>query len=75
MREAQYGTLIPGMYIPEHEVRAVLNYESLIPAIRQALMDYSAGRVEQPPRTILRAGNAEGINNGWFAVMPIIAGE
>ena len=63
------------MYISEHEVRAVLTYESLIPAIRQALMDYSAGRVEQPPRTILRAGNAEGINNGWFAVMPVIAGD
>ena len=63
------------MYIPEHEVRAVLTFEALIPAIRQALIDYSAGRVEQPPRTILRAGNAEGLNNGWFAVMPVIAGD
>jgi ornithine cyclodeaminase/alanine dehydrogenase-like protein (mu-crystallin family) len=63
------------MYIPEHEIRAVLTYEALIPAIRQGLMDYSAGRVEQPARTILRAGNAEGLNNGWFAVMPVIAGD
>jgi thiomorpholine-carboxylate dehydrogenase len=63
------------LYIPEHEVRAVLTFEALIPAIRQALIDYSAGRVEQPPRTILRAGNAEGANNGWFAVMPVIAGD
>ncbi len=31
--------------------------------------------MEQPPRTILRAGNAEGVDNGWFAVMPVIAGE
>ncbi|MGA7858769.1 MAG: hypothetical protein WCA11_12615, partial [Terracidiphilus sp.] len=60
------------MYIPEHEVRAALNYEALIPAIRQALIDYSAGLVVQPPRTILRTGNAEGANNGWFAVMPVI---
>ena len=63
------------MYISEHEVRAVLTYDALIPAIRQALIDYSAGLVEQPARTILRAGNAEGFRNGWFAVMPVIAGD
>jgi thiomorpholine-carboxylate dehydrogenase len=63
------------MYIPEHEVRAVLTYEALIPAIRQALIHYSAGNVVQPPRTVLRAGNAEGHQNGWFAVMPVIAGD
>src|SRR5580692_8009107 len=38
-------------------------------------MDYSAGLVEQPARTILRAGNAEGAANGWFAIMPVIAGD
>ena len=63
------------MYIPEQEVRAVLTYEALIPAIRQVLIDYSAGLVDQPARTILRAGNAEGVNNGWFAVMPVIHGD
>lgn len=63
------------MYVSESEVRAALTYEALIPAIRLALMEYSAGRVEQPARTILRAGNADGINNGWFAVMPVIAGD
>jgi thiomorpholine-carboxylate dehydrogenase len=63
------------MYIPEQEIHAALTYESLIPAIRQALIDYSAGLVVQPPRTILRAGNAEGFKNGWFAVMPVIAGD
>ena len=63
------------MYISEQEIRAVLHYESLIPAVRQALIDYSAGRFEQPARTILRAGNADGPNNGWFAVMPVIAGD
>ncbi len=63
------------MFIPEHEVRAVLTYESLIPAIRQALIDYSAGRVEQPARTVLRVHNGEGNANGWFAVMPVIAGD
>ena len=63
------------MYISESEVRAVLTYEALIPAIRQALKDYSAGLVLQPPRSISRAGNAEGDDNGWFAVMPVIAGD
>ena len=38
-------------------------------------MDYSAALVEQPARMMLRAGNAEGHNNGWFAVMPVIAGD
>jgi thiomorpholine-carboxylate dehydrogenase len=63
------------MYISEQAVRAVLTYEALIPAIRQALIDYSAGLIDQPPRTILRAGNAEGFRNGWFAVMPVIHGD
>jgi ornithine cyclodeaminase/alanine dehydrogenase-like protein (mu-crystallin family) len=63
------------MYISEDSIREVLTYEALIPAIREALIDYSAGRVEQPARMILRAGNAEGHDNGWFAVMPVIHGD
>src|ERR1019366_5423577 len=63
------------MYISEDKVREVLTYEALIPAIRQALIDYSAGLVDQPPRMIQRAGNAGGVKNGWFAVMPVIAGD
>jgi ornithine cyclodeaminase/alanine dehydrogenase-like protein (mu-crystallin family) len=63
------------MYIPEQAVRDVLTYQALIPAIRQGLVDYSAGLVDQPPRTVLRAGNVEGLLNGWIAVMPVIAGD
>ena len=63
------------MYITEDEVRAALTYQALIPAIRQALVDYSAGLVDQPARMMLRAGNAEGYLNGWFAVMPVVAGD
>jgi ornithine cyclodeaminase/alanine dehydrogenase-like protein (mu-crystallin family) len=63
------------LYIHENEVRAYLTYAELIPAIRQALIDFSAGRAEQPPRTILRTGSGDGIRNGWFAVMPVIAGD
>ena len=63
------------MYISEQEVRSVLTYEALIPAIRQALIDFSAGRVNQPARMVLRAGNADDHRNGWFAVMPVVAGD
>ena len=66
---------VRAMVVSEQDVRAVLRYEALIPAIREALSDYSADRVVQPPRTILRAGNALGAENGWFAVMPVIAGD
>jgi ornithine cyclodeaminase/alanine dehydrogenase-like protein (mu-crystallin family) len=63
------------MYISEQEVSSFLTYGALIPAIRQALIDYSAGRVNQPPRMILRAGNADDHRNGWFGVMPVVAGD
>jgi ornithine cyclodeaminase/alanine dehydrogenase-like protein (mu-crystallin family) len=63
------------MYIPEEKIRSVLTYESLIPAIRQALIDYSAGRVEQPLRQVLRVKDTSGNPTGWFAVMPVISGE
>ncbi|HEX4320801.1 MAG TPA: ornithine cyclodeaminase family protein [Acidobacteriaceae bacterium] len=63
------------MYIPEEEIREVLTYESLIPAIRQALMDYSTGKVEQPLRQVLRVKDEQANPTGWFAVMPVISGE
>lgn len=63
------------MYIPEDQVRAVLTYRALIPAIRQALIDYSAGKVEQPLRTVLRVKDKAGNPTGWFATMPVIAGD
>jgi len=63
------------MYISEQEVRAVLTYEALIPAMRQALIDYSAGLVDQPARMVLRPVISEDFRNGWFAVMPVIAGD
>lgn len=64
------------MYISEDEVRSLLTYDALIPAIRQALIDYSddksaeQSKVVQPPRTILRPGDKD-----WFAVMPVIYGD
>ncbi len=55
----------------EDQVRAVLSYDDLIPAIRQALMDFSAGRAVQPVRTVMRVPSA----TAWFAVMPAIYGS
>jgi ornithine cyclodeaminase/alanine dehydrogenase-like protein (mu-crystallin family) len=63
------------MYLAEDQIRRVLTYEALIPAIRQALIDYSTGKVEQPLRSVLRVKDPSGNPSGWFAVMPVIAGE
>jgi ornithine cyclodeaminase/alanine dehydrogenase-like protein (mu-crystallin family) len=58
------------LFFSENQVRAVLSYEELIPAIRQALMDFSAGRVIQPLRTVMSVA----AHGGWFAVMPALYG-
>ena len=63
------------MYIPEDQIRGLLTYEALIPAIRQALADYSTGKVEQPLRSVLRVKDKAGTPSGWFAVMPVISGD
>ena len=63
------------MYIPESHIRTLLTYEALIPAIRQALIDYSTGKVEQPLRQVLRVKDTSGNPTGWFAVMPVISSE
>lgn len=62
----------------ETQIQPLLTYEALIPAIRQALIDYSAGPtggVDQPLRSILRVNDRQGNPSGWFAAMPVIAGE
>jgi ornithine cyclodeaminase/alanine dehydrogenase-like protein (mu-crystallin family) len=58
-------------YLSEDQVRAVLSYEELIPAMRLALMDLSAGRVIQPLRTVMPVTS----HSGWFAVMAAVYGS
>ncbi len=58
------------LFLTEAQVREVLFYQDLIPAIRQALMDFSARRVIQPVRTVLPVNEF----SGWFAVMPAVCG-
>lgn len=58
-------------YLDEEQVRPLLSYEALIPAVQQALIDLSLGKIQQPARSILRVPEYEGI----FALMPAVAGE
>ena len=63
--------MVTGTYLDEEQVRRFLTYEELIPVIRQALIDFSAGRVTQPVRTILPVPD----HGGWMGVMPAVYGE
>jgi thiomorpholine-carboxylate dehydrogenase len=58
------------LFLTEDQVRKVLTYHDLIPAIRQALIDFSARRLTQPVRTVLPVNQF----SGWFAVMPAVCG-
>ena len=58
-------------FLNEDDVRAALTYDALLPVIRQALIDFSAGRAEQPLRTVLPVAEF----GGWFAAMPAVLGD
>jgi ornithine cyclodeaminase/alanine dehydrogenase-like protein (mu-crystallin family) len=58
------------IFLNEEQVHAVLSYDDLIPAIREALMALSAGQVVQPLRSVMRVAS----HGGWFAVMPAVYG-
>ena len=58
------------LFLNEDQVRAELSYDDLIPAIQQALMDFSAGRVIQPLRNVISVAE----HGGWLAVMPAVYG-
>jgi alanine dehydrogenase len=53
-------------FLTEEEVRARLPMPDLIEAMQQALVEYSAGRVEQPVRAVLPFGE----RGSFFGVMP-----
>jgi ornithine cyclodeaminase/alanine dehydrogenase-like protein (mu-crystallin family) len=58
-------------FLAEETVRSLLTYEELIPAVAQALIDLSAGKIQQPLRSVLRIPEQDGI----FALMPAVDGE
>lgn len=52
----------------EAEVHALLHLEDLIPVVQQALIDFSAGRIQQPVRSVLPVPQ----HNGLWALMPAV---
>ena len=59
------------IFLDEDQVRPLLTYDTLIPAIRRALAEFSAGRAVQPVRTVLSVAE----HSGWFATMPAVYGD
>jgi ornithine cyclodeaminase/alanine dehydrogenase-like protein (mu-crystallin family) len=59
------------VFVGEEQVRERLRYENLIPALRQAFIDYSAGRIQQPLRPVIAIPGQE----AWFSVMPAVMGD
>jgi alanine dehydrogenase len=54
------------LLLSEQDVRALLTMDDLIETMRTALAEYSAGRVQQPLRTVLQVGE----HHAFFGVMP-----
>jgi thiomorpholine-carboxylate dehydrogenase len=55
----------------EARVRALLSFDTLIPAMERALTDLSAGRVQQPLRSIIPVP----AHGGLFGLMPAVYGD
>ena len=58
------------LFLTEAEIRPHLRWDELIPAMERAVVDFSAGRVQQPVRKFLTIEE----HQGFFGVMPA-AGE
>ncbi len=59
------------IFLSEEQIQRHLRYPELIPALKQALIDFSAGHVTQPIRTILPIPQQE----AFFCVMPAVYGD
>ncbi|MGA7410858.1 MAG: ornithine cyclodeaminase family protein [Bryobacteraceae bacterium] len=62
------------LFFTEKDVHALLRFDALIPAIEQALIDFSSGKVIQPVRTILSLPEQAG-HLAWFGLMPAQCGD
>ena len=56
-------------FLDEDAVRVHLHWDALIAAMEQALIDFSAGRVQQPVRRFLTVERYE----GFFGIMPAVS--
>jgi len=59
------------IYLDEEQVRALLQLDDLIPAMEKALIDFSAGRIRQPVRSILPIPE----HSGLWGLMPAVCGD
>lgn len=58
-------------FFDEASVRRVLHMKDVIPAMEQALLDFSSGKVTQPVRSIIPLEQ----HHGLFATMPVAYGD
>lgn len=58
-------------YLNEETIRSLLTYEELFPAMEQALIGLSTGRVHQPVRSVMRIPDHDGI----LGLMPAADGD
>jgi ornithine cyclodeaminase/alanine dehydrogenase-like protein (mu-crystallin family) len=56
------------LYLDEEQVRQHLRMEELIPAMEKALIDFSAGKVTQPVRSVITVDPP----GGFFGMMPAL---
>ena len=56
------------LYLDEEQVRQHLRMEDLIPAMEKALIDFSAGKVTQPVRSVITVDPP----GGFFGMMPAL---
>lgn len=61
----------PVPFLDEDAIRPLLHLEDLIPAMEQALIDFSSGRVLQPVRSIVPIPQ----HNGLMGLMPALYGD
>jgi ornithine cyclodeaminase/alanine dehydrogenase-like protein (mu-crystallin family) len=59
------------LYLDEEQVRQHLRMEGLIPAMEKALIDFSAGKVTQPVRSVITVDPP----GGFFGMMPALTPE
>jgi ornithine cyclodeaminase/alanine dehydrogenase-like protein (mu-crystallin family) len=59
------------VFFDEQSVRAALRMDQLIPAMARALTDFSAGRSQQPVRSVLTIPG----QTAWFGSMPAVCGD
>jgi len=58
-------------FLDEQAIRPHLRFEDLIPAMERALIDFSAGRVQQPVRSIVALPH----HGGFMGLMPAVYGD